>query len=290
LSQQLCEQLRVILEPVLATKLRGDYRTGKRINIKKVISYIASQFRRDKIWLRRTKPNKRQYQVMVAIDDSASMSSNGAGRVALEALTVISRALTQLGIGELGVMRFGSDVKLLHAFDKPFSSESGAFVLSSFSFAQQQTDWLKFLQSTVSILETARHSSSMSSSVAVEQLQLVFVISDARVQQDRGLVARWAAEALARKQLLVLIIVDVPPKATTAAAAAKSAAEAKKAAQRHSILHLKSAFYVDGKMRFVPYLENFPLQYYVLLQDIQSLPELIGNALKQWFEMIRGSL
>lgn len=35
-AHELCEQLRLILEPTLATKLRGDYRTGKRINMKKV--------------------------------------------------------------------------------------------------------------------------------------------------------------------------------------------------------------------------------------------------------------
>ena len=59
-SQRLSEQLRLLLEPTLATKLRGDYRTGKRINMRRVIPYIASQFRKDKIWLRRTKPSKRE--------------------------------------------------------------------------------------------------------------------------------------------------------------------------------------------------------------------------------------
>lgn len=49
LAADLCEQLRLILEPTLATKLMGDYRTGKRINMKKVIPYIASQFKKDKI-------------------------------------------------------------------------------------------------------------------------------------------------------------------------------------------------------------------------------------------------
>jgi midasin len=73
-SQELCEQLRLILEASLASKLAGDYRTGKRLNIRKIIPYIASEFRKDKIWLRRTKPNKREYQVMVAIDDSWSMA------------------------------------------------------------------------------------------------------------------------------------------------------------------------------------------------------------------------
>lgn len=60
---------------------RGDYRTGKRLNMRKVIPYIASQYRKDKIWLRRTKKSKRQYQILLAIDDSSSMSDNKSKQV-----------------------------------------------------------------------------------------------------------------------------------------------------------------------------------------------------------------
>ena len=63
LASELCEQLRQILEPTLAAKLQGDYRTGKRLNMRKIIPYLASEFRRDKIWLRRSKPSVRKYQV-----------------------------------------------------------------------------------------------------------------------------------------------------------------------------------------------------------------------------------
>lgn len=35
-ARDLCEQLRLILEPTKCTRLRGDYRTGRRINMKKV--------------------------------------------------------------------------------------------------------------------------------------------------------------------------------------------------------------------------------------------------------------
>lgn len=35
-ARELCEQLRLILEPTKCTKLKGDYRTGRRINMKKV--------------------------------------------------------------------------------------------------------------------------------------------------------------------------------------------------------------------------------------------------------------
>lgn len=60
---------------------RGDYRTGKRLNMRKVIPYIASQFRKDKIWLRRTKPSKREYQICLAVDDSSSMVDNHSKQV-----------------------------------------------------------------------------------------------------------------------------------------------------------------------------------------------------------------
>lgn len=60
---------------------RGDYRTGKRLNMRRIIPYIASYFQNDRIWLRRTKPNKRDYQILVAVDDSASMNENECNQV-----------------------------------------------------------------------------------------------------------------------------------------------------------------------------------------------------------------
>jgi len=36
LAQELCEQLRLVLEPTQAARLKGDYKTGKRLNMRKV--------------------------------------------------------------------------------------------------------------------------------------------------------------------------------------------------------------------------------------------------------------
>lgn len=69
------------LSPPTLPPNRGDYRTGKRLNMRKVIPYIASQFRKDKIWLRRTKPSKREYQICLAVDDSSSMVDNHSKQV-----------------------------------------------------------------------------------------------------------------------------------------------------------------------------------------------------------------
>ncbi len=62
---------------------RGDYRSGKRLNIRRLIPYVASDFRKNKIWLRRTKKAQRSYQVMIAIDDSMSMGDNRSKQVKL---------------------------------------------------------------------------------------------------------------------------------------------------------------------------------------------------------------
>ncbi|KAK0575897.1 hypothetical protein LWI29_008912 [Acer saccharum] len=99
LSQELAEQLRLVMEPTLASKLQGTIRL--------LIPYIASHYRKDKIWLRRTKANKRDYQVVIAVDDSHSMSKSGCGDVAIETLVIVCGAMAQLEMGNLSVASFG---------------------------------------------------------------------------------------------------------------------------------------------------------------------------------------
>ena len=70
----LSEELRNIFKPTKIAGMKGDYRTGKRLNMRKVISYVASNYRKDKIWLRRSEPTQKDYQINLAIDDSLSMT------------------------------------------------------------------------------------------------------------------------------------------------------------------------------------------------------------------------
>ena len=108
---------------------RGDYRTGKRLNMRRIISYIASNFQNDRIWLRRSKPSKRVYQILIAVDDSSSMSENDCDQVftveipapgqesssfiffmqmAYESLALISNSLNRLDCGQLGICRLAA--------------------------------------------------------------------------------------------------------------------------------------------------------------------------------------
>ena len=138
LASILTEHLRLILAPTLATKLRGDFRTGKRLNIKRIIPYIASSYKRDKIWMRRSVPSKRSYQIMVALDDSKSMAEGSASELAFETLALVAKSLAMLEAGELCVVGFGEDVRVAHSFEKPFTDEAGAEVFECFRFGSAE--------------------------------------------------------------------------------------------------------------------------------------------------------
>lgn len=272
-AQRLCEQLRLVLEPMLRAKLEGDFRTGKRINMRKVIPYIASQFRKDKIWMRRTRPSKRAYQIMVAIDDSESMADNHAGRLALEAMSTLCKGMTQLEVGELCVAKFGERLELLHAFDAPFTDDAGGRVLAQFGFQQQKTNMVQTLDAILQVLETAKQTSSAASAnSAVEFTQIVFLISDGRFDSDgRARIRKLVETALERQQLIVLLIVD----------------QAGEANKQTSIVETKSVTFNKGKVEMVPYLDRYPFPYYVLLPTSTLLPEVLADSLRQWFEMLQ---
>ncbi|KAF9575027.1 AAA ATPase midasin [Mortierella alpina] len=268
LALGLCEQLRLILEPTQATKLKGDYRTGKRLNMKKIIPYIASQFKKDKIWLRRTKPSKRQYQVMIAIDDSTSMSESHSVQLAYESLALISKALSQLEVGELGIMSFGERVDLLHPFDQPFTGDAGAKVLQRFGFDQHKTKVKEMMEASIALLQHAKMNQSGPRSQELWQLQII--ISDGICESHETLKAlvRQAAE---QQIMLIFIILDNKP-------------------EKESIMKMTTAKFtsVNGmpKLALNPYLETFPFDYYVVLQNINSLPETLADALRQYFSFV----
>lgn len=136
---ELCEQLRLLLEPTQKTKYSGDYRTGKRLNMKRIISYIASDFRKDRIWLRRSKPSKRQYQLILAIDDSQSMDNLQVKRLALESLILLGQTLNLLDIGQFGIVSFGQYIRMLQPLSQNFNHENGIQILKQLKFDQTKT-------------------------------------------------------------------------------------------------------------------------------------------------------
>ena len=264
LSRRLCEKLRLVLEPLVASKLRGDYRTGKRLHMKKVLGYIASGYRRDKIWLRRTKPAKRNYRVLIALDDSESMRP--CRTQAWKALATVVTGLTQLEVGEVGIASFGEEMKVVHSWESPWTSEIGGRVYQEFGFRQSRTRISLCLESVMKLMMTSS-SSTLQSGVAAP-LQLVFLITDGRIERDsRSTVRRLLREMMEGNILVAMIIVE-------------------SSESEQSILNLKEVSFGKGTVTTKSFMEDYPFPYYVVLKEMDALPELLGDAVKQWFEMM----
>jgi len=284
LSEELCEQLRMIIAPTLATQLRGDYRSGKRIDMKKVVAYVASGFKKDKIWLRRTRPQKRHYQVLLAIDDSESMKANHAGGTAMKALALIAGALARLEIGDIGVLRFGATPALVRDFGAAFTDADGADTLAKFTFGQKSTDITSLARAVVQLLDAAK-SRGQQSNTGVQFQQIVFIISDGRFSDTAGL-KQWIHEAQTRRMFIVFVIIDDLTDPQKGDKKVKSTGPGKSS---NSILDIKSVSFSNGKVIMTPYMDEFPFPYYVILRDITTLPETLASALRQWFELTKNS-
>lgn len=210
LSYALTEQLRLILEPTLATRLKGDYRSGKRLNMKKIIPYIASEFTKDKIWLRRTRPSQREYQILIAIDDSKSMADSHSVHLAFQSLALISRSLARLEVGGISICKFGDTMDVLHPFEAgPVSDEAGASLLGKFTFAQRTTDVRLLVERSIEHLTLAkeRTGASKSSMAAGDLWQLVCIISDG-LMQDHEKLRALLRKASEKKIMFVFVIID----------------------------------------------------------------------------------
>ena len=68
--------------------------------MRKVIPHIASEFRKDRNWLRRSQPAQRNYQIVLAVD-SSSMTDIRFKRLAFECVALISKAFCLLEAGQL---------------------------------------------------------------------------------------------------------------------------------------------------------------------------------------------
>lgn len=265
LSLSLTEQLRLILAPTLATKLRGDFRTGKRLNIKRIIPYIASQYKRDKIWMRRSIPSKRNYQIMLAVDDSKSMHESGSGQLAFETLALVSKSLSMLEVGEICVVGFGNEVNVAHGFDKPFTSNVGSHIFQHFGFQQTKTNVRKLIADSITLFREARRRSF---NTGTELWQLELIISDG-VCEDHETIRRLVRQAQDEQIMIVFIVVDALLK-------------------EESIIDMSQAVFEpdatgETKLKIKRYLDGFPFAYYLVVGDVRELPGVLAQALRQWF-------
>ncbi|KAG8214523.1 midasin [Butyriboletus roseoflavus] len=304
LSLALCESLRLILAPSRATRLRGDFRSGKRLNMRRVVGWVASEYTKDRIWMRRVKPSGREYQVLLAVDDSASMrnggaSSGGAVHLAYQTVVLVVQALGKLEVGEVGVARFGKGWELIRGFgsdvtgakDWGSSPTEGGRVLNAFTFSQSRTDVATFLEGSLSVLEAARESSGSTSGRELWQLEII--ISDG-ICQDHEKLRRMLRKAREMRVLVVFIVLDALNNAssTSNSSGATSTTSSTSGENQSSILTLSQVSYkpspTTGQMELTMerYLDSFPFEYYVVLRDVEALPRVLADTLREFFERL----
>lgn len=298
---RLAEQLRLVLEPTTATRLQGDYRTGKRLNMRKLIPYIASDYTKDKIWLRRTRPAQRDYQIVLAIDDSRSMSDSRSAHLAFQTLALVTKGLSLLEVGDVSIMRFGNAVDVARPFGQgvALNATAGGDLLRQFTFGQQGTDVRLLVDRALQHFEDAKASAR---STNADLWQLGIIVSDGICQDHQNLRA-LLRKAVEQRVLFVFVVLD-------------SLHQRSEGSDDHtgSIVDMNSVKYVqgaDGKLeiKMERYLDSFPFDFYIILcvdskrffesnitdpnrmcsRDVEALPDVLSSTLRQFFERVRST-
>jgi len=108
--------------------------------------------------------------------------------------------------------------------------------------------------------------SAMSSESYSSSPQLLLLVSDGRIERD----SRASLRALLRQMfeqniLVVMLIVEGEISVD--------------AAEKDSILNMKEVSFENGKPRTL-FMERYPFPYYIILEDIDSLVEVLGDTFK----------
>jgi midasin len=204
-------------------------------------------------------------------------------------LALVSKALNRLEVGDVAVAKFGAAAEIVHDFAAgPFSDAAGANVVSAFKFDQAATDVLGLLEASVRMLGEAREKRGGGS--AAELWQLMIVISDG-VCQEHEKVRAMVRRAAEQKVVVVFVVIDAKAKAVSAVKS-DATGESKGKKFENSILDMQQASYktVNGRMELhmQRYLDTFPFEFYAILKSVETLPEVLADTLKQFFERVVG--
>ena len=242
---------------------------------------------------------------MIALDDSRSMAESGTSGLALKTLTLVSRALAMLEVGEVSIVGFGDTVNVAHDFDKPFTSDAGAKVFSQFGFEDTKTNVRGLVDKALGLFEEARQRQRAGGE---ELWQLMLIVSDG-ICDGHEEIRRLVRRAREERVMIVFVIVDsstapeqtntqsgsstTTPTTTAGPATATNGADGTVATptqpQKTSILDLQSVEIADGKVVRWKYMDRFPFRYYLVVRDVRELPNVLAGALRQWFAEVSGS-
>ena len=268
---KLTSLLKTVLTPNLQSKLVGNYKTGKRLNMKKIISFIASNYRQDKIWLRRTLPYNRDYYITISIDNSLSMKQNNIGYYALQSMLILVKSLQKVGIDNLSLFGITDDCVELYDYNiekSMINNEKIKNILNYFKFNFESKNSFDFSMQNFLAKNIQKIENNTINDRNKLKYNINFIISDGRFNKNN--VKGLTAVAKEKGILYVFIIID-----------------RYKFDDKNSILNTMTVKYDEkGEIEIEKYLSDFPFQYYTVVQDIEDLPEVLKGILVKWIETV----
>ncbi|CAL6107242.1 Midasin [Hexamita inflata] len=259
-ANTLSERLKILLEPTLNSNLVGDFKSGKKLNLKKIIPFIASGFRKDKIWLRRTKPLKRTYKIIIAVDNSFSIQNSETVLQIIQSLAIVFKATKLAELGKICICKFGAEFQVLYEMSDVFNEQIFYQGVEKIDFTDQQSNFQHLLDGCGKIFESETFGS--------DQLQnILIVLSDGQVNEKQGVAESYRRLVHDLNVLPIFMLYD------------------KKIFDQTSI-----QFKLDnGKRQIIrkAYLEDeYPLANYIVCGDVDNLIEILCSALVQFLQQV----
>ena len=233
------------------------------------------------------------------------MAESHSVELAHQTLALVCQALNKLEVGQVSIAKFGQSVDILHPFGDTFSDLDGAKVMQAFQFDQHRTDVAALVERTLEYLGEARAKQS-SSGAGADLWQLEIIISDG-VCQDHDKLRVLLRRAVEERVMIVFIIVDSlnqqQPQTSISSSTSAIPAEPDDGSSSHtatapqssrpSILSMQSVEYklVNGEMQLemTRYLDTFPFEFFVVLRDVEALPGVLADTLRQWMARVSQS-
>ena len=109
-------------------------------------------------------------------------------------------------------------------------------------------------------------------------LPFVIILSDGRFNKNN--VRQYLSEAREKKYLYIFVILDSVSKKGGQQQALTEGSTKKASTSDGSILSMKSVEKEEsGGIKLVPYLKDFPFDYYCIVRDVHQLPTALGSIL-----------
>ena len=278
-GNQMGELFEELLEKKRTTEYKGDYRSGKKLSMRRIIGYIASDYRRDKIWLRKAEPEERNFRVTIAIDNSLSMAADKVGELALESGLITIMGLLRARVEKVILGRINHKFEVVQMFQggQVLESRDVAKLRGQFCFSYSDIDSsnLAMPNSLREIREKMGIEASGYSSKRREvdrgneysdgELQdVVVIMSDGKL--NKGLTRVELAKFYDSNVKFVFIVLD----------SQKSG---------DSIINYRTTrFELENGKRVVKvtnYLDDFPFKFYVVVNDVASLTQSLIDVMTQ---------